>query len=101
MASGNRTDPNAVGVAHDAHDVWSRAETPRRRPRLSRTAIAQAAIAVADAEGFDAVSMRRIAVELGVGTMSLYHYVRTKDELLMVVRIGVYRRLSAVSGALF
>ena len=40
---------------------------------------------IADTEGFDAVSMRRIAAELDVGTMTLYHYVRTKDELLSLV----------------
>ena len=40
---------------------------------------------IADAEGFDAVSMRRIAAELDAGTMTLYHYVRTKDELLTLV----------------
>ena len=40
---------------------------------------------IADAEGFAAVSMRRIATELDAGTMTLYHYVRTKDELLTLV----------------
>jgi AcrR family transcriptional regulator len=45
----------------------------------------QAAIAIADADGFDAISMRRIAAQLGVGTMSLYWYVTNKDELLDLV----------------
>jgi len=49
---------------------------------LSRDKIARAALAIADAEGFDAVSMRRIAQEMGVGTMSLYHYVKTKADLV-------------------
>jgi AcrR family transcriptional regulator len=49
---------------------------------LSRERIAATAIALADKEGFAAVSMRRIALELGVGTMSLYYYVRTKADLL-------------------
>ncbi|WP_280435756.1 TetR/AcrR family transcriptional regulator C-terminal domain-containing protein [Nocardia carnea] len=40
------------------------------------------AIAIADAEGLEAVSMRRLAAELGVGPMSLYRYVANKDELL-------------------
>jgi AcrR family transcriptional regulator len=44
-----------------------------------------AALAIADAEGLEAVSMRRIAGELGAGTMTLYHYVRTKDELLALM----------------
>ena len=43
--------------------------------------IIAATTAVADAEGTEAVSMRRIARELGVGTMSLYWYVSSKEEL--------------------
>ena len=59
-----------------------RAPSPgARRPRHTREQIAAAALAIADAEGFEAVSMRRVATELGAGTMTLYHYVRTKDEL--------------------
>ncbi len=73
-------------AAHlDAIDVWTRTEPGARKPRLSRDDIAATTIRIADAEGFDAVSMRRIAVELDAGTMSLYHYVRTKDELLTLV----------------
>jgi AcrR family transcriptional regulator len=49
---------------------------------LNRHEIVAAALRVAEAEGPDAVSMRRIAKELGVGTMSLYHHVPTKDDLL-------------------
>ncbi len=62
--------------------IWARPEPSGRRAPQSRAHIADAAIAVADAEGIDAVSMRRVARELGLGTMSLYHYVRGKDELL-------------------
>ena len=54
----------------------------RARPRLDREAIAAAAIAVADRDGLEAVTMRHVAQELGAGTMSLYHYVPTKDALL-------------------
>ena len=39
-------------------------------------------MAIADAEGFASVSMRRIAQEMGVGTMSLYYYVKTKADLV-------------------
>jgi AcrR family transcriptional regulator len=49
---------------------------------LSREKIADAALAIADAEGFASVSMRRVAQEMGVGTMSLYYYVRTKADLI-------------------
>jgi AcrR family transcriptional regulator len=68
-----------------ALDLWTRPEPVARRPRLTRDAIAETAMRIADAEGFGAVSMRRIATELGAGTMTLYHYVRTKDELLSLV----------------
>ena len=54
----------------------------RSESRLNRQKIAAVALALADKEGFEAVSMRRVAQELGVGTMSLYHYVKTKDELV-------------------
>lgn len=50
---------------------------------------AEALERIADAEGFGAVSMRRIATELGAGTMTLYHYVRTKDDLLTLVTDAV------------
>jgi AcrR family transcriptional regulator len=57
----------------------------RKRSQLSRERIAAAALAIADAEGFQAVSMRRVAQELDVGTMSLYYYVKTKDDLIAVM----------------
>jgi AcrR family transcriptional regulator len=77
-------------AAHlDAVDVWIRAEPGSRRPRLSREQIAAVAVRIADAEGIDAVSMRRIAAELDAGTMTLYHYVRTKDELLSLIHDAV------------
>jgi AcrR family transcriptional regulator len=52
------------------------------RPGLSTEAIVETALRIADEDGVDAVSMRRIASELRVGTMSLYHHVADKDELL-------------------
>src|SRR6204780_2860088 len=58
------------------------ARPPRRASGLSRDEIVRTAIAVADAEGPEAISMRRIARELGAGVMSLYWYVESKEELL-------------------
>jgi AcrR family transcriptional regulator len=61
----------------------SRHHPPRDHRRwLQRDAIVEAALVIADREGFEAVSMRRVAAELGVGTMSLYHHVADKDELV-------------------
>ena len=68
-----------------ALDLWTRPSPAARRPRFTRDEIAATAIRIADEEGFAAVSMRRIATELDAGTMTLYHYVRTKDELLTLV----------------
>ena len=67
--------------------LWGRRERGRRGPRpgLSADAIATAAIRLADAEGLDAVSMARVAAELGVTTMALYRYVANKDELLQLM----------------
>lgn len=65
--------------------IWTNPEPGTRKPKLSREAIADAALAVVDAEGFDALSMRRVATELDVGTMSLYHYLRSKDDLLALM----------------
>src|SRR3954468_18584982 len=50
---------------------------------LGAAAIVAAAIAVADAEGLAALSMRRVAAELGAAPMSLYRHVRDKDQLLL------------------
>ncbi|MGW4053537.1 TetR/AcrR family transcriptional regulator [Streptomyces sp. NPDC004779] len=54
----------------------------RRRGRLSRERVLRAALEVADAEGLAALSMRRVAEELGVETMALYRYTESKDDLL-------------------
>ncbi|GGT36794.1 TetR/AcrR family transcriptional regulator [Streptomyces purpureus] len=64
--------------------LWGTGERPSRGPKpgLTLDRIVTAAVAVADAEGLDAVSMRRVSTELGVGTMSLYRYVPGKTELL-------------------
>ncbi len=53
-----------------------------RQPSLTRDQIIRAAIELADAEGAEAISMRRIAARLGVGAMTLYGYVADRDALL-------------------
>lgn len=67
----------------DPMPIWLRSEQPARgpQPSYSRAQIVRAAIEIADAEGIDAVSMRRVAAEVGAGTMSLYRYVPKKDDL--------------------
>jgi DNA-binding transcriptional regulator YhcF (GntR family) len=56
-----------------------------REQELSRDRVVRAAIAVADAEGLAMLSMRRVATDLGVATMSLYRHVPSKDELMLLM----------------
>ncbi|MEU9355931.1 TetR/AcrR family transcriptional regulator C-terminal domain-containing protein [Streptomyces griseoloalbus] len=81
-----------AGRAAEPEVIWARPERTGRgpRPAYTRADIAAAAVRIADAEGLDAVSMRRVAAELGCGTMSLYNYVPRKEDLyeLMVDAAG-------------
>lgn len=52
------------------------------RPTLSRDVVADRALEIADAEGLEAVTIRRLATELGVTPMALYWHFRTKEDLL-------------------
>ncbi|MEV6327253.1 TetR/AcrR family transcriptional regulator [Streptomyces sp. NPDC051909] len=72
-----------AGRAAEPEVIWARPERTGRgpRPAHSRRDVVDAAVRIADAEGIDAVSMRRIAAELGCGTMSLYNYVPRKEDL--------------------
>jgi AcrR family transcriptional regulator len=67
--------------------LWGRRERGKRGPKpgLSIEAIVARAIEIADADGLGAVSMARVAKELGFTTMSLYRYVASKDELLQLM----------------
>lgn len=80
--------------------IWTLPEPGTRRPRFTREQLAAAALAIADAEGFDAVSMRRVAAELGAGTMTLYHYVRNKDDLLALMDDAIMGELLVPDGEL-
>ncbi|MEU6710604.1 TetR/AcrR family transcriptional regulator [Nonomuraea sp. NPDC046802] len=62
--------------------IWLREEGPARKPRLSRERIVEAAVALLDAEGQAGLSMRALAARLRAGTMSLYEYVRSKEDVL-------------------
>ncbi|WP_328385127.1 TetR/AcrR family transcriptional regulator [Streptomyces sp. NBC_00400] len=64
--------------------LWGLGERPSRGPKpgLTLERIVTTAVAVADSDGLGALSMRRVATDLGVGTMSLYRYVPGKAELL-------------------
>lgn len=70
---------------------------PRRKPQqpsLSLEQIVRAAIDIADQEGKDAISMRRIAAELKAGAMSLYWHVANKDELIQQMIDETYAEMN-------
>jgi AcrR family transcriptional regulator len=72
--------------------LWRETEPPRRgpRPRHSADDVVEAAIAIADADGLDAVTMRAVADRLGTSPMSLYTYVPGKAELLDLMLDAIY-----------
>ncbi|NNC13190.1 TetR family transcriptional regulator [Planctomonas sp. JC2975] len=74
--------PHAVALS------WGVAERPQRGPKreLSIERIVEAAIEIADAEGLGALSMAKVASALGFTTMSLYRYVTSKDDLLLLMQ---------------
>jgi AcrR family transcriptional regulator len=82
--------------------LWGIGEHGRRgpRPQLTVGQIALTAIEIADAQGLEGLSMRRVAERLRVGTMSLYRYVPSKAELLdlMVDRVSGQTSREAVAG---
>jgi Bacterial regulatory proteins, tetR family len=55
---------------------------PERRTQLTRERVMAAAIELADRDGIESISMRKLAQELGVEAMSLYTHVRNKNDLL-------------------
>lgn len=72
------------------HDlIWLRPEPNERRPRLNREQITAAVLKVADIEGFEAVTMKRIAEELDCGTMTLYYYVRSKADIVALMHDAI------------
>ncbi len=79
--------------------LWRAREQPSRgKAGLSVDQIVDAAIEVADIEGLAALSMRRVAERLGVGTMSLYTHVPGKAELLDVMLDTVYGETARPEG---
>lgn len=73
--------------------LWGTGRRPSRGPKpgLTLERVVEAAVGLADREGLGALSMRRIAAELGTGTMSLYRYVPGKAELLDLMLDRVQR----------
>jgi len=81
------SDSDKIELPRSVKLLWGQEEPQRRGPKpgLSPERIAAAAIKLADAEGMGAVSMSRVAGELGFTTMSLYRYVSGKDDLIVLM----------------
>lgn len=77
-------DGSATGLPASIELAWGLRSRPRKGPKgeLSLRRIVEAGLRVVRADGLAAVSMARVAAELGASTMSLYRYVAAKDELL-------------------
>jgi AcrR family transcriptional regulator len=88
MTEGDPTAQDAAAHAASPHSTvgltltWTKARGTRRGPAPDLTQIVRAAVAIADADGIEAVSMRRIAAALRSGTASLYRCIDGREELL-------------------
>lgn len=80
-------DQIPTGLPASIEAAWGVRTRPNKgpRPALSLERIVAAAVRVAASDGLQAVSMSRVAADLGVSTMSLYRYVGAKDELLTLM----------------
>jgi AcrR family transcriptional regulator len=81
------TVPSAARAGEGLEPPWWRPARRRERAKepLTRDAIVEAAIRVLDAEGLDAVTVRRLGEELGTGSATLYWHIANKDELFELV----------------
>src|SRR5271169_3965722 len=79
-------EPGAAGLPGVAA-AWGVRERPHKgpKPALTLSRIVAAAVRVADTEGLDAVSMGRVAAEVGTAPMALYRHVSSKGELLTLM----------------
>jgi AcrR family transcriptional regulator len=80
-------DDSGTGLPASIEAAWGLRARPNKGPRpgLSLERIVEAAMRIAAADGLAAVSMGRVAADLGVSTMALYRYVAAKDELLALM----------------
>lgn len=70
----------------------------RRRGTISRDEIVEAALTIVDTEGLDALSMPRLARQVGCGTMTLYGYFSNKEDLLDALVVRVFSEASVPAG---
>jgi AcrR family transcriptional regulator len=92
MREADAMDESGMGLPASIRTAWGLRGRPGKGPRpvLSLERIVEAAVKIADAEGLAAVSMQRVAADLGASTMSLYRYVTAKDELVQLMVDAAY-----------
>lgn len=97
----NDQNPPTNPLAKSLQLLWEGLPDPEKgpKPKLTLEQIVAAGVDLADAEGIDALSMRKLAQKLGVGTMSLYRYVPSKKELMNLMLDAVVGPSSARSAA--
>jgi AcrR family transcriptional regulator len=78
-----------MATGHDNRPIWALPRPAERKPRYTREQIADTALRIADQEGFDAVTMKRIAAELGAGTMTVYYYIRNKTDIVALMHDAI------------
>ncbi|MEU9155355.1 TetR/AcrR family transcriptional regulator C-terminal domain-containing protein [Streptomyces sp. NPDC048417] len=79
--------------------IWLRPERPEKpqrgpQPAYTRSEIVAAAVAIADREGVEAMTMRKVATAIGAGTMSVYRYVPSKQDLYDLMVDTVWSELA-------
>ena len=81
-----------TGLPPGVEAAWGLRERPHRGPKpgLSLPRIVEAGVKIAESEGLAAVSMSRVAAEVGAAPMSLYRHVASKDELVALMVDTVY-----------
>ena len=107
--NGNGTDPQLVQHANPTRppsppsaspppapipSVWTRQQKEPDQPALSRAAIVREAIVMLDADGIEALSMRKLGARLNAGATSLYRHVATKDELMELAVDEVFAEIT-------
>jgi AcrR family transcriptional regulator len=80
--------------------LWERLEQTSTvaRPPLTAQKIATTAVGIADADGLEAITMRRLAAELGVAPMAAYRHVSGKDDVLELMVDIVYAEVDVPGG---
>jgi AcrR family transcriptional regulator len=87
----NQSSEESLAQNPSASLIWARPERQRTvRPALSRERIVQVALELADNEGIDAISTRRIASALSASAMALYGYIERKEDVFDLLIDAVY-----------